>query len=102
MPMLVSSATTVMGRKPANSAEPMPMIHVTRVGTFRFRSVTANQAGSRPSRLMENQTRDAPSMNVSITVTTLTIAPTATTFATAGRPTDSKAVAKPLSGLMSV
>lgn len=41
-------------------------------------------------------------MKVSATVMMPTMAPTATMFATPGMPTDSKAVEKPLSGLISV
>ncbi len=96
--MFVSSATTPIGSSPASTADAMPRIHVTRVGTCRFGSVFANHFGMSPSRLIENQTREAPSMKVTSTVTMPTIAPIAMTFATPPSPTDANADEKPEAG----
>ncbi len=93
--MFVSSATIPIGRTPASTAEATPRIQVTRVGTWRFGSVFANHFGMRPSRLIENQTREAPSMNVIKTVTMPTMAPIAMTFATPPSPTEANADEKP-------
>ena len=67
MPMLVRSATSLMGKTPARKAEAIPAIQVTRCGVPCL-SVRENHLGRRPSRLMENQTRVTPRRNVSMTV----------------------------------
>jgi hypothetical protein len=46
MPMLVSSAASPIGRKPAISADATPRIQVIRVGAWCFGSVVDSQAGS--------------------------------------------------------
>ena len=94
--MFVSSAASRIGTTPAITADTMPTIHVGRCGT-RLRLVLANHPGSRPSRLIAYQTRDAPSMNENSTVRMPTIAPIATTSAKASSPIDWKALANPLS-----
>ncbi len=100
--MLVSSAASPIGRKPAITAEATPTIQVTRVGTCRVGCVFANHLGSRPSRDMENHTRVTPSMNVNITVRMPMMAPTAMMSASEPSPTDLNAVEKPLSGSISL
>lgn len=89
-----------MGSRPAIAADTPPTIQVTRMGTRRVGCVLANHFGSRPSRLIANQTRVTPSMNVNITVRMPMMAATAMKLASPGRPTDSKAVEKPLVGLI--
>ena len=86
MPMLVRSATALIGNTPASRAEAMPAIQVTRCGVP-WRSVLANQPGSSPSRLMENQTRVTPRRKVSITVRMDSTAKTEMMVAITGRPT---------------
>ena len=100
--MLVSSAASLIGSNPAISAETIPTIQVTRVGTLRTGWVLANHRGSSPSRLIENHTRVTPSMKVNITVRMPTIAPAAITLASPDSPTDANAVENPLFGLICV
>ncbi|CAH0310269.1 hypothetical protein SRABI128_04486 [Microbacterium sp. Bi128] len=99
--MLVRSATALIGRMPARIAAPTPAIQVTRWGVP-FRSVFENQPGSRPSRLIENQTRVTPRRKVSITVRMDRTANTEMIVAITGRPTLLKAEAKPALGSISV
>ena len=93
MPMLVSSAASAIGRKPAIRPEPMPTIHVTRTGTRCLESTLANHLGSSPSRDIENHTRVTANINVNITVAIPRIAPTEITVAMPGNPTSAKACA---------
>jgi predicted nucleic acid-binding Zn ribbon protein len=102
MPMLVSSAASPIGSRPAMTADATPTIQVIRVGTRRTGSVWANQRGSRPSRLIANHTRVTPSMNVNMTVRIPMMAPTATMSANQLSPTDANAPEKPLSASISV
>jgi len=71
----------------------MPAIQVTRCGVP-CGSVPENHRGSRPSRLIENQTRVTPSRNVSITVMMEITANAEMVVAIIGRPTDRNATAK--------
>ena len=98
--MLVRSATALIGKTPARSAEATPAIQVTRCGVP-CRSVLANQPGSSPSRLIENQTRVTPRRKVSITVRMDRTAKTEMIVAITGSPTPLKAEAKPALGSMS-
>ena len=84
--MLVRSATSRIGKTPASTAEPTPAIQVTRWGVP-WRSTLANQGGSSPSRLIENQTRVTPSRKVSMTVRMESTAKTEMMLAMTGRPT---------------
>ena len=100
MPMLVRSATALIGNTPASKggADPGDPGDALRVPCW---SVLANQPGSRPSRLMENQTRVTPRRKVSITVRMESTANTEMMVAMTGRPTPVKAEAKPAFGSMS-
>ncbi|MNG29994.1 hypothetical protein D3C84_1155140 [compost metagenome] len=90
----------MIGNTPANRAEPIPAIQVTRCGVP-WLSVLANQPGSSPSRLIENQTRVTPSRKVSITVRMDSTAKTEMMVAMTGSPTLLKAEAKPALGSIS-
>jgi len=80
---------------------PTPAIQVTRCGVP-CSSTLANQGGSSPSRLIENQTRVTPSRKVSITVMMESTAKTEMMLAMTGSPTFVKAEANPASGSISV
>jgi hypothetical protein len=73
--------------KPAMPAATIPTIHTGRCGECRS-LVCANHAGSRPSRLIANHTRDAPREKENSTVMIPMIAPTDTILANAVCPTD--------------
>ena len=68
IPMLVNSAASAIGRKPAIRPEPMPTIQVTRTGTRRWAPHGGDDLRNNPSRDIENHTRVTAYMNVHITV----------------------------------
>ena len=100
--MLVSSAASLIGKKPAIRPPRMPTIQVTRTGTRCLASTAANHLGSSPSRDIENHTRVTANMNVNITVAIPRIAPTEIRVAMLGRPTSSNACANADSESISV
>lgn len=96
--MLVSSAASRTGSRPASTAATTPMIQVARCGTWRRGCRAPNQRGIRPSRLIAYQSREAPIMNEKLTVTMPSTAPIAITVPTPPRPTASNAAEKPRAG----